>query len=322
MLCLTLAGCGDIEWFPDPNAIPGAGGGTLDVTPFSFTAKTNVTAGQVQTSDPVAISMTGGPANISVDGGGSYKINSGEFTTADGTVNNGDQVTVQHTHTAGDAEVVTTVTIGEENGTFTSTTASAVINIPAFSFAAKTGTVGAVTTSDSITIDLGSATSAPIRVADGEYRIGTGTFTTSPGTVNDGDTVTVRHTSAAGQTVSTLTIGSRSATFVSTTVVVAAFAFNPSQVTVPINTLQTSSSVALSITGGTAPISVATTSNSTNGLSEYSINGAAFTSAAGTVKNGDQVRVRHKSFTVSGHSVTTELTVGGQKALFTSTTTS
>jgi hypothetical protein len=320
MLCLTLAGCGDVEWFPDPGVIPGDGTVALDVTPFSFTAKTGVTAGQVQTSDPVVISMTGGPAKISVDGGGRYKIDSGEFTIFDGTVSNGQQVTLEHTHAAGAVAQVTTVTIGEESGTFTSTTASAVIDIPVFSFPAKTGTAGTLTTSDSIPISLGSATSAPIRVADGEYRIGTGEFTSLPGTVNAGQTVTVRHTSAAGQTVSTLTIGSRSATFVSNTPVVAAFSFNPSQVSVPINTLQTSSSVTLSITGGSAPISVATTSDVSNGLSEYSINGGAFTSSPGEVENGKQVRVRHRSFTVAGHSVTTQLTVGDKKATFTSRT--
>lgn len=272
MLCLALAGCGGVEWFPEPTPVPGAGGTTLDVTPFTFPSKTSVTAGEVQTSVPVAISMTGGPAKISVSAGGSYKINTGEFTSADGTINTGDQVTVQHTHTAGVEQVVTTLTIGEESATFISTTAASVVTVPAFTFAPKNNfTVGSAVASDSITVDLGGATSAPISIVNGQYSIGSGTFTSAPGTVNDGVSVRVQHTpTTTGQTVTTLTIGGTAGTFVSTTVTVAAFTFTPSQVNAAINTTQVSNSVPLTITGGSAPISVATTSNSTT-TSEYSI---------------------------------------------------
>lgn len=322
MLCLALAGCGGVEWFPEPTVIPGADGATLNVTPFSFAPKTKVTAGDVQTSDPVTISMTGGPAKITVSTGGSYKINSGEFTSAEGTIKNSDQVTVRHTHTAAEVQVATTLTIGDESATFVSTTADSVTDVPAFTFTPKTNfTVGSEVISDGITVDLGSATSAPISVVNGQYSIGTAAFTSAAGTVNDGVTLRVRHTpTTTGQTVSTVTIGGRSATFVSTTVTVAAFTLNPSQVSAAVNSTQVAG-VTLSITGGTAPISVATTSNSTT-TSEYSINGGIFTTAAGTVKNGDQVRVRHQASSISGRSVTTELTIGDKKALFTSTTTS
>ena len=38
------------------------------------------------------------------------------------------------------------------------------------------------------------------------------------------------------------------------------------------------------------------------------------------LKDGDQVRVRHRSFNVTGHSITTTLTVGDKTATFTSVT--
>ena len=92
----------------------------------------------------------------------------------------------------------------------------------AFSFAAATGqALSTVVTSNTVTIG-GVDLPVAIGVSGGAYSIGcTATFTTAAGTVGNGDTVCVQHTtsSALGATVTTtLTVGSFSASFSSTTV--------------------------------------------------------------------------------------------------------
>ncbi len=80
--------------------------------------------------------------------------------------------------------------------------------------------LGTVQTSNAVTI-TGINTAAAVGVTGGEYSIGCGVvFTADPGTINDGETVCVRHTSAATNATSTdttLTVGGVADTFTSTT---------------------------------------------------------------------------------------------------------
>lgn len=92
-----------------------------------------------------------------------------------------------------------------------------------FSFPAKTGTeTSAPVTSDPITVS-GLTVDAPILVigsSESAYSINGATATSAPGTVKNGDKVTVSHKSAAAlgtTTQTTLTIGNVSANFISTT---------------------------------------------------------------------------------------------------------
>ena len=80
--------------------------------------------------------------------------------------------------------------------------------------------LGATATSNAITVS-GITAASPISVTGGSYSIGTGAFTTSAGTVTNGQTVRVQHTASASgstATTTTLTIGGVSAKFTSTTV--------------------------------------------------------------------------------------------------------
>ncbi len=78
---------------------------------------------------------------------------------------------------------------------------------------------GVLVVSDSITVS-GITDPAPISVNNGEYSINGGPYTTKPGTIDYGQSVTVRHTTAQNDDtlVSTfLTVGGASATFTSST---------------------------------------------------------------------------------------------------------
>ncbi len=188
-----------------------------------------------------------------------------------------------------------------------------------FTFGTQAGVpVGTLVTSGAVTVS-GLAAPAPVSVAAGQYSVGcTASYTSAAGTISNGQTVCVRHTSAANlaiSTVTTLTIGGVSGTFTSITgppdTVPDAFAF-VDQAGVALYATITSAPVTITGITAAAPISV------TGGV--YSINGGAFTSAAGTVANGSSVRARHPSAEAPGTSVDTVLNVGGVTDTFTSTT--
>jgi ribosomal 50S subunit-recycling heat shock protein len=288
-----------------------------DTTPdaFSFGAKTGVERSTVMTSDSITVSGINAPAPISVSGG-KYSINGGAFTSASGTVTNGATVRVQHTSSAEyQTQVDTLLRIGDVQGYFTSKTSRA----PAvMAFVEQTDVQpSSVITSNVMTV---SGLDAPVtlRISGGEYSKNGGNFSKSSTTVQNGDTVQVRHTSSSRSTIAvttTVSLGTQTLTFKSTTLLIDskpdAFGFNALTEVMP-SSLQESSPVTL------AGMNVASAISVSGG--EYSINGAAYTKRSGTVKTGDTVRVRHTSSSSSAKTVKTTLTVGGVKGEFSSKT--
>lgn len=199
-----------------------------DTTPdaFTFTDQTDVALSTVITSAAITVAGIDAPATISVSGG-TYDINgSGAFVSTPGTVEVGDTVRARHTSSASNSTATNTVvTIGGVSDTFTSTTEAAEpgedTTPNAFSFTDQTNVARSmVITSAAITVSGIDAPTA-ISVSGGTYDInGSGTFTSDPGTVNNGDTVRARHTSSASYETATntvVTIGGVSDTFTSTT---------------------------------------------------------------------------------------------------------
>jgi hypothetical protein len=141
-----------------------------------------------------------------------------------GTITNGQTVCVRHTSSASfNTGAQTALTIGGVLATFSSTTlAQAADTTPdAYTFASQADVARAtMVTSAAATINGINAATAVV-VTGGEYSIGcTATFTTGAGTISNGQTICVRHTSAAGagaSTSTTLTVGGVVATFTSTT---------------------------------------------------------------------------------------------------------
>lgn len=133
---------------------------------------------------------------------------------------------------------------------------------------------------------------APISITDGEYAIGEGNYTNAVGVVSDGQSVKVRVACAeVGGTsnTATLSIGGVSAAFTGTTGIdtsLDAITFLPEE-NAELDTLYESNTVTISGINVEIPISI------TNG--EYSINGGAYTSEAGTVSAGQNITLRVKS---------------------------
>lgn len=301
------------------------GDGEADLTPdaFQFVDQTGVSRFVYVYSNTITVSGINGDAPISVVNG-KYSINGAAYTSAAGTVKDGDKVQVRLTSSEDYATPTsTTLTIGGVSGVFTGVTKvdpDEDTTPSAFNFAAQTNvTRSTEVTSASITVS-GITAATPITVTGGEYSINGGAFTRSAGVVTNGATVRVRHTSSASdatQVDTTLTIGGIEGIFSSTTAAAGqdttpdAFSF-AAQTGVERSTTMTSESITVSGINAATPISVSG--------GQYSINGGAFTSTAGTVTNGQTVRVQHTSSDAYQTQVNTTLTIGGVNGIFSSTT--
>jgi uncharacterized protein (DUF1330 family) len=299
-----------------------------DTTPdaFTFADQLSVALSTLVTSEAITVSGINSSAAISVTGG-MYSINGGAFTLTAGTVNNGDVLRAQHISSASPATVTNTVlTIGGVSDGFSSTTMASDTTPDIFAFVDQTDVqLNAVIISNTILVS-GINSPAAISVSGGQYSINGGALTSVAGMINNGDTVTVQHSSAASfSTVvnTTLTIGSVSDIFSSTTVAV-----NPPPPPAVDTTPDTfifadQTDVALSISVSSARITISGI-NSAAAISvsggEYQINSGAFTALAGMVNNGDTVIVRHTTATAAATVTSTTLTIGGVSDIFSSTT--
>ena len=203
-------------------ACGGGGGKKRDTTPdgFTYTASTNAATSAAVTSPTVTISgiNTSTPVSIS---GGEYSINGGAFTSAAGTITNGQTLAVRitasdKTNTPKEA----TITVGGVSAKFTVTTA-ADVTPDAFTFAAKNEVaVNTEYTSEAITVK-GIDIAVPVSITGGTYSINGGAYTAAAGTVSADQTITVKITSgSATETTQTavLTVGGVNGTFAVTTV--------------------------------------------------------------------------------------------------------
>uniref|UniRef100_UPI0035ABEB8C hypothetical protein n=2 Tax=Thiothrix subterranea TaxID=2735563 RepID=UPI0035ABEB8C len=289
---------------------------SIDTTPdaFSFTAQTNVARSSAMTSNSVTVGGINAPAAISVSGG-SYSINGLAFTSAAGTVSNGQTVRVQHTSSANYAtKVDTSLTIGGVSSTFSSTTVAE--SIPMI-FSEQTNVLpSTLMTSNSITVN-GLTALVALSITGGEYSKNNAAFTKAKGTVQNGDSLVVRHTSSSRSQMAVITavkLGTQTLTFKSTTMVIDtvpdAFSFTGSTEVMPSTPVESN---LITLAGMNTPTAISVTGG------EYSLNNGAYTKAKGTAKAGDTLRVRHVSSSRSQGRVTTTMTVGGVRGMFVST---
>jgi hypothetical protein len=174
----------------------------------------------------------------------------------------------------------------------------------------------AVVTSQAITIS-GINTAAPISISGGEYAIAGGAFTATPGTVTNSQSLVIRITASDKTNTpkeATLTVGGVSAKFTVTTLADTtpdAFSF-PAKTEAAFNTEYTSDAITVKGIDVAVPISL------TGGT--YSINGGAFTSAAGTVSVDQTITVKTTSASKTESTQNAVLTVGGVDGTFAVTT--
>jgi len=282
---------------------------------FSFTSQTGIALNTLVTSNSITVSGIAVASAISITGG-TYSVNGGVYTSASGTVANGDTVTVQLTSSGSYSTTTTsTLTIGGVSGIFSVSTIDDTTP-DTFSFTASTGAAtGTVITSGTITVSGINAATA-ISITGGTYSINGGAYTSEAGTVNNGDTVTVQVTSGdySATTSAVLTVGGVSSTFAVTTIsdtVPDAFSFT-AQAGVALSTVATSNTITVSGIDAATAISVSG--------GAYSINGGAYTSDTGTVNNGDTVTVQMTSSESNSTMTSAILTIGDVSGIFSVTT--
>lgn len=119
----SLAGLGgDTPDNPTPTPTPTPTPSDTMPNAFAFTAQTDAARSSVVTSNAVTVSGIDAPAPISVTGG-EYQIGSGSWTTANGTVTNGQSVRVRLTSSSSYNTVATaTLTVGGVSDAFSVTT--------------------------------------------------------------------------------------------------------------------------------------------------------------------------------------------------------
>lgn len=292
-----------------------------DTTPdaFAFGTIVDVMPSSEQVSNTVTISGVNTNAPISISGG-SYSINGGAFTSAAGSIANGDAVTVRQTASPSFFTTTTaTLTIGGVSADYQVRTVAAMTDPSAFTFGSVTGVPpSSVQTSGAITV-AGTNTASPISVAGGSYAINGGGFTVNAGTVQPGDQVVVRTNASAAfsSTVTvTLTIGATTGTYVVTTLAADtapdAFDFGSISGVLP-DSVQTSETIVVSGINTASPISISS--------GQYQINDGAYTDIDGMVSAGDHVTVRRQAPAGFGDTAQATVTIGGVSGSFAITTT-
>jgi uncharacterized delta-60 repeat protein len=247
----------------------------------------------------------------------------GDWNSTGGQVTPGQTLCVRmDAPTASGGTNVLTVDVGGRVATYSvHASATPADLVPdAFAFTAQSNVArNTQFTSNTVTVQ-GITGSSPVLVSNGAYSRGcSGVFTTTPGTITNGEMICVRHTSSAafsGTMTTTIAIGGMQGSFATTTLAADtapdAFAFVNGTNVAP-GSVVASNAVTISGTNTDADITI------TGG--EYSLGCiGVFTAAAGTIAPGQSVCVRHTASAANGTTTRTTLTIGGVSDEFSSTT--
>ncbi len=309
---------------PESSAWAGRHGMRWDKTPdaFYFTDQTDVALATSVYANSITVSGINTAISVSISGG-EYAVNGGAYTNATGSVNNGDTISVRQVSSS--QHETTTSAVLNLNGISDSFDVTTVVNgsdstPDAFSFVDQMNVDLSVQVESNAVSVTGINVPTGISVIGGEYAVNGGVFTSAEGNVDNGDTVIVRLISAATYQTATqavLAIGGVSSAFNVTTLnnpndgTPDAFSF-VDQSEVALDTLIESNTITVSGINTTVSIGVSG--------GEYSVNGGAYTSAVGTVEDGDSITVRLLS-SADFHTTTEALlTVGGVSDTFSITT--
>lgn len=197
-------------------------GSVIDTTPngFSFAPVTNAARNAEVTSDTVEIDGIDASAAVSIEGG-RYAIEGDEFTAEPGTIEIGQSLVLRVVaSTEFGTAASATVTIGGVAAVFTVTTIAQDTTPDSFGFTSqKDAEPEVVVTSDVVTI-TGINDSADVTIIGGLYAINGGAFTSDPGTITTGQTLTLQVTSsghAETEVTATVTVGGVEGAFSVTT---------------------------------------------------------------------------------------------------------
>lgn len=301
-----------------------------DIIPntYTFTDTSNSPLSTIVESNVITVTGVDAGQNVPVTiTGGEYAVNTGAgfgaWTTSNTNVQLGWTIKVHGTSSTQFGTAVNVqLSVGGVVDTFTINTITADTAPDAFSFTSVTGSQLSSTATSASVAMLGFSVGSPvpISITNGTYSVDGGAYTAASGTINVNQTVSIRVNTPGTEltpTVATLNVGGVTGTFTATTraydVVPSAFSFT------------SVTNTALSAVTDSASITVAgidTGANSSISISggQYSINGGAFTSTAGSVQLGQNVVVRVTASAAYATPAVATLTIGTVSGTFTVTT--
>jgi hypothetical protein len=206
--------------FPDLFALTG-----FTTSPTRFTAAVDADPSTTYTSNTITLSGIGANNALSIGPAGTYSKNGGTYTNAPDTVADGDTLSIQLGSSASfHTQVVADLKIGGRPNFFEVTTRGPDTTPDAFSFSPVVGVAfpNSVQTSNTITVSglEPGYTGTPISISGGQYSFDGTTYNSDPGTVQNGQSVTVRLTASSStdtRTVARLRIGTVTEPFSVTT---------------------------------------------------------------------------------------------------------
>lgn len=297
------------------------GVGAGDITPnnFNFTNLTNQALSTLVESDVQTITGIDTATTVTITDG-EYAINTGSgfgaFTSTSGTVNNNNTIKVRRTTSSSPSTAVTTsLTVGTYNTVWTVTTGTVDITPDDFTFTSQSAVaLNTKRTSNTITVS-GLGGPASVSITNGQYSKNGAAETSAGTTVVNGDTLYVTHqssTSFSTAVTTSLTVGTLTRTFVSTTLA--------SDTTIDPLNFGTAFSQPAGATVGSADLTISGINTSTSitvSGGQYSKNSGAATASAGTLVAGDTLRLIGVASNTPGASVVVTATIGGTPYTFT-----
>lgn len=156
------------------------------------------------------------PVSFSVSGG-EYSVNGGAFTSEPATVEEGDVVTVRVLAASEFATTVTArITSGSSSFNFNVTTVPADTSPDEFLFSLQRDVELASVQTSPVVFVSGINTPVSVSISNGEYALDNGEYTSSPGTITNGQAFRIRLLSSnefATQTSAAITVGDYTTTF-------------------------------------------------------------------------------------------------------------
>ena len=269
-----------------------AAGAALAVAPapFSFAQRDNVATQTVITSEALTLSGFADTLPVSIAGGNApqYRIGSGAFTNSPGSVTAGQTLTVRHISAATAATASSsTVTVGTGTAVFTSTTGTQDRTPDAFSFGNQGNVApGAVVASPAVVLTGFNTAVAVLPGTNMEYRINGGTWVSSSGSLQPGQSLALRHTASTQKlayTRSTVTVGGVQGSFTTRTQgSIAPVAVEDRYSLLQDKTLTVAAPGVLANDTSTRPLTAVVVGNPANGVVTLNANGGfSYTPAAG-----------------------------------------
>lgn len=194
-----------------------------DTTPdaFTFSDQTQVAFNAIVVSDSISITGINSEAPVSITGG-EYSVNGGSFTSDDGTITNNSTIEVRLMSGSNFEETTSaTVTIGGVSDSFDVTTEREDTTPDDFDIPNQADVPLDTAIESSVVTISGINSSASVTVTGAVYSIDGGDYTSTQGSVTNGQTITLRVTSSSDYqdtVTATLTVDSVSANFAVTTI--------------------------------------------------------------------------------------------------------